>query len=91
VVATWALVPIEKQTAELRKMYLKKELRGQGMGRYLLERSLKIAKEMGFNRIQLESASCLKEALTLYEKYGFQRLNQSNASDRCDIMMAIDL
>ena len=71
VVGAYGLYPMENQTCELRKMYLRREYRGQGLGKRLLEDALANARQLGFARVVLETASVLKEAITLYESYGF--------------------
>lgn len=83
ILATTALFSENKYTCELRKMYLHKSLRGKGIGKFLLEYSIKKAKEMGFKKITLETASVLKEAIALYEKYGFKSY-EGKTCDRCD-------
>ncbi len=84
VVGTVGLYPTGDGTAELRKMYLHKQLRGQGHGRRLLEHALAEAKRMGFRRVTLETASVLKEAVALYTRYGFRPCTSDHMAARCD-------
>ena len=69
---------------ELRKMYLHPEERGKGIGKRLLEHALFKAKELGFKKVMLETASELKEAIGLYRKYGFEPFEAEHLSTRCD-------
>ncbi len=46
---------------------------GQGIGRMMLEAALGAAKKMGFEQAELEVISDNKNAITLYEKLGFQK------------------
>jgi putative acetyltransferase len=62
----------DRETAELQKMYLKKEARGKGYGRALLEKCIEFAKEEDYKRCYLESLPELKDALRMYEHAGFQ-------------------
>lgn len=62
-------------TCELVKMYLKPEARGLGLGRTLIEKSLKAAKEEGFDKVYLETMPELKNALVAYERLGFKYLD----------------
>ena len=48
-------------------MYLHKSQRGRGLGKFLLDSALAQARELGFTRVTLETASVLKEAIALYE------------------------
>ena len=89
--ATTGLFGIDEYTCELRKMYLDKAHRGKGIGRYLLEYSLEKAGELGYNSVVLETASVLKEAISLYEKYGFREQSEGHLSGRCDKRYYLEL
>jgi GNAT superfamily N-acetyltransferase len=91
VVATLGLYYLDAQTVELRKMYLSSQLRGQGIGRGLLEFALAQARQMGFKRMTLETASVLKEAIGLYRRLGFQPLVGHQQVPRCDQAFYLDL
>jgi len=60
---------------ELVKMWLLPEARGLGLGRSMVEKCLQQAKELGYNKVYLESMPELKQALRVYEKFGFEYLN----------------
>ena len=60
---------------ELVKMYLLPEARGVGLGKTLIEKSLRFAKENNYENVYLESMPELKKALKVYEKFGFTYLN----------------
>lgn len=62
-------------TCELVKMYLRKDARGTGLGKKLIETSLEWAKEQGYDTIYLETMPELKPALKVYEKFGFSYLS----------------
>jgi N-acetylglutamate synthase-like GNAT family acetyltransferase len=80
---TVALYPLNEITVELRKMYFAENLRGKGFGKKTLQRMIQKAKESGFQRIYLETATPLKEAIQLYEKFGFKPTCEIH-SPRCD-------
>ena len=80
---TVGLFPLGGKTIELRKMYFSKHLRGKGFGKKLLERMIEKAETLGCEKIFLETASVLKEAIGLYEKYGFRQTNETHTA-RCD-------
>ena len=61
-------------TCELVKMYLLPEARGLGLGRTLIEKCIEAAAENGFKKIYLETMPELKQALSVYEKFGFEYL-----------------
>ncbi|WP_204101861.1 MULTISPECIES: GNAT family N-acetyltransferase [Spirulina sp. CCY15215] len=85
IVGTGAYYPIEKgyKAVELRKMYLLPEARGQGLGRFLLQQLEMAIAARGFQEIWLETATILKEAVKLYESYGYQ-ISTGVETQRCD-------
>lgn len=89
IVGTVAIHRTDGELCELRKMYLSEECRGRGLGRRLLEHSLERARELGFRRVWLETAKCLRDAHRLYESYGFTPYEAPHQSDRCDFAMAM--
>ena len=91
VVGSCGIAPLEGGTWDLRKMYLAPEARGQGLGKRLLARILSFAKGKGATRVELETASVLKEAISLYEKAGFTPVERPLAARRCDKAYALDL
>ena len=62
---------LPEKTCELVKMYLLPEGRGMGLGRTMIEKCLQFAKEAGYSQVYLESMPELKQALKVYEKFGF--------------------
>ena len=65
---------LDEDTCELVKMYLRPHVRGMGLGRLLIEKCIQQAKELGYKKIYLESMPELKQALKVYEKFGFEFL-----------------
>jgi putative acetyltransferase len=85
IVGTAAYYPIArgKQAVEIRKMYLLPEVRGKGLGKYLLKQLEEAIAEAGFQEIWIETASVLKEAVILYENSGYLRTTGVE-TQRCD-------
>lgn len=71
------------QAVELRKMYLRPEVRGQGLGRFLLGALEQAAQQQGFTEMWLETANSLKGAIALYEKSGYSP-GTGVETPRCD-------
>ncbi len=84
IIGAYGLYLIDEQTCELRKMYLRESYRGKGLGKLLLEDALSKAKQIGFKEMTLETASVLKEAISLYKSYGFIEYEPEHLSSRCD-------
>ncbi|MGE3724625.1 MAG: GNAT family N-acetyltransferase [Candidatus Sericytochromatia bacterium] len=91
IVGSFGLYPLDSQTAEVRKMYLLPEVRGQGLGKASLTRLLDCAQAKGFQRLHLETNRVLKEAIALYLKFGFLPLEGHVHSGRCDQAYYLDL
>ena len=71
-------------------MYLHPSIRGKGLGKKLLERIIKTARELGYLRVYLETASILKTAVHLYENAGFRPV-QERHTPRCDQAYVLEL
>ena len=84
IVATVGVYRISADTCELRKMYAVPAARGQGLGKYLVQLAFSKAREIGYKRMVLETATVLKEAIGLYKKYGFKVYHPDQLSARCD-------
>jgi putative acetyltransferase len=57
--------------AELRRMYLRSDLRGCGYGKELLCAALEFARSLGCETIFLETSGKLEKAIGLYMSFGF--------------------
>ncbi len=84
IVGSVGLFPEGSESCELRKMYLLPQARGVGLGRELLESALEQARLLGFQRVILETAKVLKDAIAMYEGYGFEPYRPEHLSSRCD-------
>lgn len=73
-VGTGAYYPISRgqNAVEIRKMYLLPEVRGVGLGKFLLTQLESAIAKKGFDQIWIETASVLKEAVQLYERNGYE-------------------
>ena len=91
IIGAYGLYPMGNQTCELRKMYLHRDYRGQGLGKGLLDNALADARRLGFASVVLETASVLKEAIALYESYGFTPYQPDHLAPRCDQAYILDL
>ena len=91
IVGTVGVFRVSRTVCELRKMYLDRGARGQGLGRRLLAHALERAAALGFSRVVLETASVLVEAAALYERHGFRRYAPDHLAARCDAAYCLDL
>lgn len=91
IVGAYGLCPLQGHTCELRKMYLHKAYRGRGLGKLLMDDALAKARQLGFRKIVLETASVLVEAIALYKSYGFAEYTPDHLSSRCDQAYSLEL
>ena len=70
-----ALLPMELGAFEVAKMAVAEHLRGQGIGRKLLEYAIAYAKKIGAERLYLETNRQLANAIHLYESVGFRHVS----------------
>lgn len=68
---------LQTDTCELVKMYLYPQVRGIGLGKHLIQKCIDYAKEAGYRKIYLETMPELKQALKVYEKFGFEFIDQA--------------
>jgi len=64
--------PLDDVTCELKRVYVRADFRGTGMGRRLTERAMQAAREMGYQRIRLDTLPQMAAAQRLYESLGFR-------------------
>ena len=72
-IACVALVKVNKQLCEMKRLYVLPNYRGKGFGRMLIEAVIQLAKEKNYRTIRLDTLSDLIPANTLYAKLGFKQ------------------
>ncbi|HDZ5418882.1 TPA: GNAT family N-acetyltransferase [Vibrio harveyi] len=80
----------EPNVCELQKMYFLPQTRGHGLAKRIVALSLQMAKQFGYQQCYLETTECLREAVGLYEKLGFEHLDAplgQTGHDACEVVM----
>lgn len=80
--------------AELVKFYLSGKARGKGIGKILMQKSIDTAQQFGYSTIYLESFPDFSNAIGMYEKQGFTRLNKplgNSGHISCNIWMTKEI
>jgi len=91
-VGTCALLKMDNSSFELAKMTVAETAKGRGLGYLLGKHCIDKARELGANRIYLESNTQLVPALNLYRKLGFTRTSGNDSPyTRCNIQMELIL
>ncbi len=79
---------------ELQKMYFDSQIRGKGFAKRLALQAFEFARSQGYSHCYLETTACLKAAVKLYEKLGFEHLTQplgNTGHDACELPMMLKL
>jgi putative acetyltransferase len=84
----------ETEVCELQKMYFSPTVRAKGLGKKMFNKCMQAAKEFGYKKCYLESASQLKTAIHIYENNGFTHLEKplgNTGHYSCGVWMIKDL
>jgi GNAT superfamily N-acetyltransferase len=66
---------------EVKRMYVRAQARKRGLGRELLNRLMEEARQIGYERIRLDSARFMTEAHQLYRTSGFREIEAYEGSE----------
>lgn len=93
ILGTCAIIRRDDALCELAKMAVSKSSRGRGIGKLLGEEVIRVARDMGFMKMYLETNSILKPALGLYRDLGFVQREFPHQTDylRADVYMDLVL
>ncbi len=70
-----ALHRIDGAISEMKRLYLRPQFRGKGIGRALVEQVIAAAREAGYSSIRLDTVEPeMKSAVALYRLLGFQEI-----------------
>jgi ribosomal protein S18 acetylase RimI-like enzyme len=81
------LGPGDVRCAEIKRMYVRVKFRGRGVAARLLEAVENFAREEGYERIYLDTASEMVAAARLYERHGYERCERYNENPQAAIFM----
>ena len=66
-----ALRPLDETTAEMKRLYVRREARGRGLARQLIARLFEEAQRLNYSEIRLDTLPKMSGAQALYETIGF--------------------
>jgi putative acetyltransferase len=70
-----ALRPLERGVGEVKRMFVEKDARRQGVARRILDKLEAIAAQLGYRALRLETGILQPEAIGLYESAGYRRVH----------------
>jgi putative acetyltransferase len=67
--------PGEDGVCEMKRLYLRPQFRGKGVGRALADRIIAEARQIGYQRMRLDTVGpVMKDAVAMYRKLGFREI-----------------
>ena len=69
-----ALRPLEDKICEMKRLYVRPDYRGRGVGRMLACSVIDRARKIGYEKMRLDTMATMKEARTLYYSLEFRNI-----------------
>ena len=71
---------LNEEVGELKRLYVRPEMRGMGVAQRLLEGALRAAASLGYTTLRLDSFEGMHEAMALYRRLGFHEIERYEGS-----------
>lgn len=69
-----ALHKLEDGICEMKRLYIKPEIRRKGLGKLLVNAVIDEAMKIGYKKMRLDTVPKMKEAIDIYRKIGFKEI-----------------
>jgi ribosomal protein S18 acetylase RimI-like enzyme len=83
--------PLEGDSCEIKRLYVRPAFRGVHLGRALLDRALTEARELGYRRVFADTMPSMTTALRMYRQVGFSDVERySETPTTCAIYLRLE-
>jgi GNAT superfamily N-acetyltransferase len=82
---------VDERTGEIKRMWIHRDWRGLGLGGRLLARLESVARDLGRSRVVLDTNETLLEAIAMYDRAGYHRIERYNDNPYAHHWFAKDL
>ena len=87
-----ALRPLETGMCEMKRLFVRPDWRGRGLGRRLAHQIVDAARDIGYKAMRLDTEKRLTTAIALYRQMGFAEIGRYYDNPLSDILyMELDL
>jgi len=81
-----ALRPVQDGVCEMKRLFVRPDYRGLGLGRKLAERIVLEAKRIGYARMRLDTFEFLSGAIHIYKDLGFTQIGSYYDDPRTEVL-----
>ena len=72
IIGVFVLVPLSEITLEIKNIAVREDRQGEGLGKKLLQEAIRVAKNKGYERIEIGTGNSSIGQFALYQKCGFR-------------------
>ena len=90
-IACAGLQRLDGTTGEVRRVFVREAARGEGVARVLLATLLETARDLGYERVRLDTGDRLPEARSLFRAVGFRDIDDYNGNPYAASWMELPL
>jgi len=70
-----ALREFQENVCEMKRLYVRDEFKGKGIGKTLIVRLIDEARHLGYRKMVLDTLPYMKQAIHLYQAFGFKEID----------------